>query len=37
MKKLIIRPAYNVSAHIEKTVASIKKDAKGFDYAIIND
>ena len=37
MKKLIIIPAYNESANIEKTVASIKKDAKGFDYVIIND
>ena len=37
VKKLIIIPAYNESANIEKTVASIKKDAKGFDYVIIND
>lgn len=37
MKKLIIIPAYNEAANIEKTVASIKANAQGFDYVIIND
>ena len=37
MKKLIIIPAYNEAANIEKTVASIKENAQGFDYVIIND
>ena len=37
VKKLIIIPAYNESANIEKTVASIKANAQGFDYVIIND
>lgn len=37
VKKLIIIPAYNEAANIEKTVASIKANAQGFDYVIIND
>ena len=37
MKKLIIIPAYNESANIEKTVRDIEENAKGFDYVIIND
>ncbi len=37
MKKLIIIPAYNEEENIEKTVTSIQKEAKGFDYVIIND
>ena len=37
MKKLIIIPAYNESANIEKTVEAIKKEAPQFDYVIIND
>ena len=37
MKKLIIIPAYNESANIEKAVRDIEENAKGFDYVIIND
>lgn len=37
MKKLIVIPAYNEEANIEKTVRAIQKDAEGFDYVIIND
>lgn len=37
MKKLIIIPAYNEEENIEKTVESIKKNAKDFDYVIVND
>lgn len=37
MKKLIIIPAYNEEANIEKTVESILKDSPGFDYVVIND
>ncbi len=37
MKKLIIIPAYNESENIEKTIRSIKENAKGFDYIVIND
>lgn len=37
MKKLIIIPAYNESANIEKTVNAIKEKAPDFDYVIIND
>lgn len=37
VKKLIITPAFNEEANIEKTVTSIQKDAKEFDYVIIND
>jgi len=37
LKKLIIIPAYNEEANIEKTVESILKDSSGFDYVIIND
>lgn len=37
MKKLIIIPAFNEEANIEKTVESILRDSLGFDYVIIND
>lgn len=37
MKKLIVIPAYNEEANIEKTVESILRDSAGFDYVIIND
>ena len=37
MKKLIIIPAYNESANIEKTVEMIRNEASQFDYIIIND
>lgn len=37
LKKLIIIPAYNESECIEKTIENIKKNAKDFDYIIIND
>ena len=37
MKKLIIIPAYNESASIEKTVLEIERYAPEFDYMIIND
>ena len=37
LKKLIIIPAYNASECIEKTIENIQKNAKDFDYIIIND
>lgn len=37
MKKLIIIPAYNEEANIERTIAAIQQNAKGFDYVIVND
>ena len=37
MKKLIIIPAYNEEANIEKTVTASQRDADDFDYVIIND
>lgn len=37
MKKLIIIPAFNESACIEKTVKDIMEHAPEFDYVIIND
>lgn len=37
LKKLIIIPAFNEEANIEKTVESILRDSVGFDYVIIND
>lgn len=37
MKKLIIIPAYNESANIEKTIKMIQENAPEFDYIIIND
>ena len=37
MKKLVIIPAYNESASVEKTVQDIKKNAPDFDYIVIND
>ena len=36
-KKLIIIPAYNESASIERTVRDIMEHAEGFDYVVIND
>ena len=36
-RKLIIIPAYNESACIEKTVKDIQKYAPEFDYIVIND
>lgn len=36
-RKLIIIPAYNESASIEKTIADIEQNAPEFDYIIIND
>lgn len=37
MKRLIIIPAYNESACIEKTVRDIMEHAPEFDYVVIND
>ena len=37
MKKLVIIPAYNESASVEKAVQDIKKNAPDFDYIVIND
>ena len=37
MRKLIIIPAYNEESNIVKTVTAIQKNAKEFDYVIIND
>lgn len=37
MRKLIIIPAYNESANIEKTIQAIQEKAPEFDYVIIND
>lgn len=37
MKKLIIIPAYNESASIEKTVLNIQENAPTFDYIVVND
>ncbi len=37
MKKLVIIPAYNEQASIERTVQDIKENAPGFDYIVIND
>ena len=37
MKKLVIIPAYNESASIEKTIKDITLQAPDFDYIIIND
>ncbi|MBM6948816.1 glycosyltransferase family 2 protein [Mordavella massiliensis] len=37
MKKLIIIPAFNEEANIEKTVRAILRDAPDFDYVVIND
>lgn len=37
LKKLIIIPAYNEEANIKKTIDAIKRNAKEFDYVIIND
>ena len=36
-RKLIIIPAFNEEANIEKTVKDIEENAPGFDYIIIND
>lgn len=36
-KKLIIIPAYNEEENIEKTVEAIQRNAKDFDYVIVND
>jgi len=37
MRKLIIIPAYNESANIEKTIADIQKNAPDYDYIVVND
>ncbi|NCB92996.1 MAG: glycosyltransferase family 2 protein [Clostridia bacterium] len=37
MKRLVIIPAYNEEESIENTVRSIQKNAKGFDYVVVND
>ncbi len=37
MKKLVIIPAYNECASIEKAVEDIREHAPGFDYVVIND
>ena len=37
LKKLIIIPAYNEEANIEKTVRAILRESSGFDYIVIND
>ena len=37
MKRLIIIPAYNEEANIERTVNHIQKYAPEFDYIVIND
>lgn len=37
MKRLIIIPAYNEEANIERTVSHIQKYAPEFDYIVIND
>lgn len=37
LKKLIIIPAYNEECNIEKTVMSIERNARDFDYVVIND
>jgi glycosyltransferase involved in cell wall biosynthesis len=37
MKKLVIIPAYNEGESIENTIKNIAKNAKSFDYVIIND
>ena len=37
MKKLIIIPAYNEEANIEKTVEAILRESPDFDYVVIND
>lgn len=37
VKKLIIIPAYNEEDNIERTVKSILRAAKDFDYVVIND
>ena len=37
MKRLIIVPAYNEEANIERTVEDILEKSKQFDYIVIND
>ena len=37
MRKLIIIPAYNEEANIEKTVEAILRESPDFDYVVIND
>lgn len=37
MKKLVIIPAFNESASIERAVDDIRQNAPGFDYIVIND
>ena len=35
MKKLVIIPAFNESASIERAVDDIRQNAPGFDYIVI--
>ena len=37
MKRLVIIPAFNEAGNIIRTVEDIKKNAKSFDYVIVND
>lgn len=37
MKKLVIIPAYNECASIQKAVDDIREHAPGFDYVVVND
>lgn len=37
MKKLIIIPAFNEAANLEKVISDIRKNVSDFDYIIVND